>query len=99
MTFKYFNNNMDNYELFCNFIQKEDKRPISLSLTTLVLDERKLIEEEGFKAKRHSQLLVKKQQEIAKSMIVAKANAEQINAAKDYEIIEVRSGYELKETD
>ena len=85
---------MENFENFCLFIKDEDKTPVSLSLTSQVLDKRKLIEEEGFKAKRHSQLLIKKQMEIAKSIMEAKANVDMINQHKNFTKVEVRSGYE-----
>ena len=47
-----FNMCMDNFKLFTDFIRTEDKAPVSLDTTTLVLEKRKQIEEESFKAKR-----------------------------------------------
>ena len=49
-----FNMCMDNFKLFTDFIRREDKAPVSLDTTTLVLEKRKQIEEESFKAKRYS---------------------------------------------
>ena len=70
---------MQNYQRFADFIKEEDKVPVSLSLTTDVLNTRKIIEDASFAAKRHSQLLVKKQSEIALSIKDVKANAALIN--------------------
>ena len=89
---------MDNFKLFTDFIRIEDKAPVSLDTTTLILQKRKQIEEESFKAKRYSQLLVKKQSEITDAIIKAKMNAEQINSSKGYSKVEVRSGYKQIET-
>ena len=90
---------MNNFGNFTQFIKEADKPPVSLCLTSQVLDKRKLIEEEAFKAKRHSQLLIKKQTEIARSIMEAKANIEMINQNQNFTKIEVRSGYEKVETD
>ena len=52
MTNQFWDLGMKNFSDFTEFIKAEDKTPVSLTLTTQVLGKRKIIDDEGLRAKR-----------------------------------------------
>ena len=96
MTNQFWDLGMKNFADFTEFTKAEDKVPVSLTLTSEVLSKRKIVEDEGLKAKRATQALIAQQGMIANYIQDAKANADLINSNKNFTKQEIYWTYEKR---